>query len=182
MSDFKHNYPIMTNPTESESTIAPIKHFVMKVLALKYLYIICLALFIIIAFLNNKYSRKVYEAFASISPIQNKTSSLLSSQQLFNGLSSMESVTNIENQMTNLTSYALVYKTIADMNFEISYFREYPKIFKQTYELYGESPFIITIDKSHEQAIEARFFIKILNESSFRLTASEKKVSCYNYL
>ena len=94
----------------------------------------------------------------------------------------MESVTNIENQMTNLASYALVYKTITGMNFETSYFRENPKIFKQTYELYGESPFIVTIDKSHIQAIEAKFFVKILNESSFRLTASEKEVSSYNYL
>jgi capsular exopolysaccharide synthesis family protein len=173
----------MIETTESESSMAPIKHFLLKVASLKYFYIICLILFFIVAFLNNKYSSKVYETSTLISPVENKTSSLLSQNQAAaGGLTSIESLTNIENEMNNLVSFSLVYKTIADMNFEVSYFREKPKIFKMTGELYGQSPFTITIDKSHIQPIEAEFFIKILDESSFRLTASEKKVSTYNYL
>ena len=144
----------MIETTESESSMAPIKHFLLKVASLKYLYIVCLILFFIVAFLNNKYSRKVYEASTSISPVENKTSSLLNQNQASGGgLSSLESLTNIENQMNNLVSFSLVYKTIADMNFEVSYFREKPKIFKMTSELYGQSPFTITIDKSHIQPI-----------------------------
>jgi len=173
----------MIETTESESSMAPIKHFLLKVASLKYFYIICLIIFLVVAFLNNKFSRRVYEAYASISPVENKTSSLLSSNQAASGgLTSIESLTNIENQMNNLTSFTLVYKTIADMNFEVSYFREKPKLLKMTSELYGQSPFMVTIDKSHIQPIEAKFFIKILDDSSFRLIASEKKVSCYNYL
>lgn len=173
----------MIETTESESSMAPIKHFLLKVASLKYFYIICLIIFLVVAFLNNKFSRRVYEASASISPVENKTSSLLSSNQAASGgLASIESLTNIENQMNNLTSFTLVYKTIADMNFEVSYFREKPKLLKMTSELYGQSPFMVTIDKSHIQPIEAKFFIKILDDSSFRLIASEKKVSCYNYL
>ena len=166
----------MIETTESESSMAPIKHFLLKVASLKYFYIICLIIFLVVAFLNNKFSRRVYEAYASISPVENKTSSLLSSNQAASGgLTSIESLTNIENQMNNLTSFTLVYKTIADMNFEVSYFREKPKLLKMTSELYGQSPFMVTIDKSHIQPIEAKFFIKILDDSSFRLIASEKK-------
>jgi len=173
----------MIETTESESSMAPIKHFLLKVASLKYFYITCLILFLVVAFLVNKYSRKVYEASTLISPVENKTSSLLSQNQTAaGGLASIESLTNIENQMNNLVSFSLVYKTISDMNFEVSYFREKPKIFKMTFELYEQSPFTITIDKSHTQPIEAKFYIKILDESSFRLTASEKKVSTYNYL
>jgi tyrosine-protein kinase Etk/Wzc len=167
---------------ESDSSMAPVKHFLLKVASLKYFYIVCLVLFLVLAFLYNKYSRKVYEAYTMISPIENKTSSLLSPNQLSGGLMSIESLTNIENQMNNLNSFALVYKTIADMNFEVSYFRERPEIFKQTDELYGQSPFTIIIDKSHIQPLEAKFFITKLNDTSFRLTASQKKVSYYNYL
>ena len=41
---------------------------------------------------------------------------------------------------------------------------------------------MVTIDKSHIQPIETKFYITILNESSYRLTASQKKISYYNYL
>ena len=151
----------MIETTESESSMAPVKHFLLKVASLKYFYIICLILFMVVAFLNNKYSRKVYEATTSISPVENKTSTLLNSNQAASGgLTSIESLTNIENEMNNLTSFSLVYKTIADMNFEVSYFREKPKIFKMTNELYGQSPFTITIDKSHIQPIEPSFLSK----------------------
>ncbi len=173
----------MTNRTESDSSIAPIKYFLFKVSSLKYLYIICIMIFIIIAFLYNKYGSEVYEASASISPVENKTSSILSSDKLFgSSMSSIESLTEIENQINNINSFALVDKTIKSMNFEVSYFQEKPKIFKQTNELYGQYPVIITLDKSHVQPIEAKFYITYINESSYRLTASQKKVSCYNYL
>ena len=173
----------MTKTTESDSSIAPIKYFIFKALSIKYFYIVCLVVFLIIAFLVNKYGGKVYEASASISPVENKTSSILSSDKLFGStMSSIESLTEIENQINNINSFALVDKTIKSMNFEVSYFREKPKIFKQTNELYDQYPVIITMDKSHVQPIEAKFFITYINESSFRLTASQKKVSLYNYV
>lgn len=173
----------MNNTTESDSSIAPLKYFLLKVVSLKFLYIICLVIFLIAVFLYNRYSTKVYEATASISPVENKTSSLLSSNQPFGGsLASIESLTEIENEMNNLTSFALVYKTVQSMNLEVSYFMEKSNIFKQTEELYGQYPIIVTIDKSHIQPIETNFYFTILNESSYRLKAKHKKVSYYNYL
>ena len=68
------------------------------------------------------------------------------------------------------------------MNLEVSYFRENKKIFKQTNELFRTSPYTVIIDKSHIQPIDAKLFVTIINESSYRLTISEKKVSFYNYL
>ena len=44
------------------------------------------------------------------------------------------------------------------------------------------TPFTVSIDKSHIQPIGANIYITILDESSFRLTASQKKVSFYNYV
>jgi capsular exopolysaccharide synthesis family protein len=167
---------------ESDSSMAPVKYFILKVASLKYFYIACLVLFLVVAFLYNKYSGKVYEAYTIISPVENKTSSLLNPNQISGQLTSLESLTNIENQMNNLNSFALVYKTSTEMNFEVSYFKEKSKIFKQTNEIYGQTPFIVTIDKSHIQPIDARFFITKIDDRSFRLTLSQKKVSYYNYL
>lgn len=172
----------MLKTTEPDSSLAPFKYFIFKVASLKYLYIILLVLCFGIAFLYNKYSTKVYEASASLSPIENKTSSILSSNQLFGGFQSLQDLNNIENDMTNLSSFALVYSTVTDMNLEVSYFKENQNIFKQTSELFGASPFVVTIDKSHIQPINAKFYITVLDDSSYRLIISQKKVAFYNYL
>jgi tyrosine-protein kinase Etk/Wzc len=172
----------MIKKIESDSLMAPVKYLLLKAFSLVYFYIICLVVCIAAAFLYNKYSTKVYEASASLSPVENKTSSLLSSNQLFSGLDAMKSLTNIEDEMNSLNSFTLVYKTIANMNFEVSYYKEKENFLKQTEELYRQSPIIITIDKSHVQPLDVKFYFTIIDESSFRLTVSQKKVSYYNYL
>jgi hypothetical protein len=134
------------------------------------------------AFLYNRYSSRVYEASASLSPVENKTSSILSSNQLFGGIESLQSLNNTENDMTNLNSFALVYSTVISMNLEISYFREKQSFFKQTDELYETSPFTVTLDKSHIQPINAKIFISVLDDSSYRLIISEKRHRCITML
>jgi len=172
----------MTEITDPNSTTSLNKYFLLKVASLKYFYIICLLLCIGIALLYNKFTPNTYEVSASISPVENKTTSMLASNQFFGGMESMQSLTNIENEINNLNSFALIYNTIASMNFEVSYFREKANLLKQSSELYQESPFQVTIDKSHVQPLYAKFYISMLDENSFRLTASGKKVSFYNYL
>jgi len=172
----------MLKTIEPDSSIAPLKYFVLKVASIKYLYMAMIVVCFALAFLNNYFSHKVYEASASLSPIENKTTSILSSNELFNSLQSLESVNKLENDITNLSSFALVYSTVNSMNLEVSYFNEYKNIFKQTNEMFGKSPVTVSIDKSHIQPINANIYLTILNESSFRLKISQKKVSFYNYL
>ena len=64
----------------------------------------------------------------------------------------------------------------------LAIFRKNQSFLNRLLELYGQYPVLVTIDKSHVQPIETKFNITILNESSYRLTASQKKISCYNYL
>lgn len=172
----------MLKTIEPDSSIAPLKYFLLKVASLKYLYVTLIVLCSAVAFIYNHFSPKEYEASASLSPVENKTSTLLSSNQLFSNMQSIETLNNIENDITNLSSYELVYSTVNSMNLEISYFREYRKIFKLTEELFGTSPITVSIDKSHIQPLGANIYIKILNDSTFRLTVSQKKVSFYNYV
>ena len=68
------------------------------------------------------------------------------------------------------------------MNLEVGYYIEKNKLFKQTSELYKDLTFSVNIDKSHLQPIGIKFYVKILNDSSYRLTASQEKVALYNYL
>lgn len=172
----------MLKTIEPDSSIAPLKYFLLKVASLKYLYIAFTIFCLAITFLYNQLATKEYEASASLSPLENKTSSMLSSNQLFNSMQSIESLNKIENDITNLSSYELVYSTVHSMNLETSYHREYRKIFKLTEELFGTSPFTVSIDKSHIQPLGAKIYIVILGDSSFQLKISQKKVSFYNFL
>ncbi|MDP4222297.1 MAG: polysaccharide biosynthesis tyrosine autokinase [Bacteroidota bacterium] len=172
----------MLKTIEPDSSIAPLKYFLLKVASLKYLYIVLIVVCLVAAFLYNKFAVKVYEASASLRPSENKTNTILSSNQLFSGLQSLQSLNNIENDVTSLSSFELVYSTATSMNLEISYFRESSKLLGQTIELYGNSPFTVSLDKSHIQPIDAKIYLTVLDESSFRLTLSQKHVSLYNYV
>ena len=172
----------MIKTTETDPSIDIIKRFLLKVLSIKYFYLGCFILFVTIAFLYNKYSTRVYQVNASISPVQNNTSTLLSSNELFRSIGTLQTDKNIENEINNLKSFALVNATISKMNLEVSYFLGKSGLFKQTTELYGNLPFLVNIDKSHPQPIEAKFFIKILSDSTYRLTASQDKATLYNYV
>ena len=172
----------MLKTIEPDSSIAPLKYFILKVASLKYLYMAVIILCLLAAFLFNHFSSKVYEASASLSPVEDKTSSMLRSNDLFTGMQSLESLNNIENDITNLSSFELIHKTVSSMNLEVSYFTEFEKILTRTNELFGTTPFTVAIDKSHIQPINAKIYLTILDDASYRLSISQKKVSFYNYV
>ncbi len=172
----------MLKTIEPDSSIAPLKYFILKVASLKYLYMAVIIICLLAAFLFNHFSTKVYEASASLSPVEDKTSTILSSNELFSGLRSLETMNNIENDINNLNSFELVYKTVNSMKLEVSYFSELKKIFTQTSELFGSTPFTVSIDKSHIQPIGAKMYIIPLDETTYRLTISQKKIAFYNYV
>ncbi len=172
----------MIKTTESDPSIDLLKRYISKAVSIKYFYIACLVIFFSTAFLYNKYAQKVYEVSASISPVQNEASTLLSSNDLFRSIGTLQNDKNIENEVNNLKSFALVYSTVTKLNLEISYYREDVGFFKQSSELYKDSPFTITLDKSHLQPIETKFNVEILNDSTFRLYSSQDKIFLYNYI
>jgi len=172
----------MLKTIEPDSSIAPLKYFILKVASLKYLYMAVIIICLLAAFLFNHFSTKVYEASASLSPVEDRTSNILRSNELFTGLQSLESLNNIENDITNLSSFELVYNTVNGMNLEVSYFTEYEKILTRTNELFGSTPFTVAIDKSHIQPINAKIYLTILDDASYRLSISQKKISFYNYV
>lgn len=167
---------------ESDTSIAFIKQYLKEIAYFKYFYIICLTLFLVAAFLFNKYAPRLYEVKASIGPVQNDASSLLSSNDLFMGIKSLQSNTTIENGINSLLSFPTISATITNMNLEIEYFKEDNNLFSQINELYLNSPFIVTMDKSHIQPIDVKIRIIILSDTTFKLSASESKVTFYNYL
>jgi tyrosine-protein kinase Etk/Wzc len=171
----------MLKQNESTSEAFNIKEFILTVLNYKYLYIASLVIFISGAFLINKVSPTIYQVNSIIGPVDDKRSSLLGSNNLFSGLGAFAESKNLENDMNSLNSFSIVSTTLSKLNLEIGYFVEKERFLGPT-QIYYNSPFKVSIDKSHIQPIYARFYIKILDNNYFRLTSSEEGAILYNYL
>jgi len=172
----------MSNYNESTSEAFNVKEFILTAFSYKYLYIACLAVCLAVAFFINKFSPTVIEVTSIIGPVQDNRSSVLESSGLFDGGKSFVDSRNLQNDINSLISFSLVSSTISKLNLEIGYFSESKQFFGQTRQIYPIAPYTVIIDKSHIQPINARLYIDILNENSFRLRASQKDVSMYNYV
>lgn len=168
------------NPSKTESFI--IKDLISKAIALRYLYIACILIFLLLALLINRYSSTVYEVNSIIGPVAEKQSSILSSKDLFGGIGGLGQDRNLENDMNSLNSFTLVATTLNKMNLEVGYFKEKKGLFRQEHQVYLQSPVKVNIDKSHIQPINCPFYIEIINGTSYRITSSQDKITMYNYI
>jgi tyrosine-protein kinase Etk/Wzc len=172
----------MSNQNENSSEAYNIKQFILTALSFRYFYIGSFVICFAVAFMINKFSATVYEVNSIIGPIEDKRSSMLGSNDLFSGLGALAQSRNIENDKTSLNSFTLVSSTISKLNLEVGYFREKSKSLGQPHQIYPDAPFWVNLDKSHIQPINARFYVEIIDENSFRLTCSEDEASVYNYV
>lgn len=174
----------MTTQTDTQSEAFNIKEFILQVLSYKYFYLVCFVICLIAAYFINRISPTVYEVNSVIGPVEDRRSSILagSGNELFGGLGGLSESRNLENDINSLNSFSLVEATIHDMNLEVGYFVETKNIITQPHQIYGNIPVTVNIDKSHIQPINARFYIDILNDNTFRLTASQEEVALYNYI
>lgn len=172
----------MSNQKESVSEAYIIKEFILTALSHKYFYIASFVICMTAAFLINKVSPTVYGVNSVLGPIEDKRPSLLGSNNLFSGMGELSQVRNLENDINSLNSFSLVSTTIKELNLEVGYFIETNSIFKQSHQIYLSSAYTVNIDKSHIQPINARIYIKILNDKSYRIRSSQDEVVLYNYV
>jgi tyrosine-protein kinase Etk/Wzc len=172
----------MKKRNELDSSNVLIQQYLFKILSLRYYYIGCIFFFIVVATLVNKCSQKAYEINATIGPVQENRSSALASDNMFRQSAPYSTGKNVEDAINNLNSFTLVSKTVNDLNLEIGYFKENNLPIKQSTDISQNSPFLVNLHKSHIQPIDVKFYITVLSDSSFRLSASRKKTSLYNYI
>jgi tyrosine-protein kinase Etk/Wzc len=172
----------MSTQKESKSEAFVIKEFLLTALSYKYFYAVCFVVCLAFAFLTNKFSPRVYGVNSIIGPIEDKRPSLLGSNNLFSDIGGFSQVRNLENDINSLNSFNLVSTTIKDLNLEVGYFTEKKNIFGQSRQIYMESPFTVTIDKSHIQPINVQIYVKILNDKSYRIRSTGEKITLYNYV
>lgn len=171
------------NFNNSDKEGNPVKHYLSKILGLKYFYIISLVVLIAGAHFYNKYATKAYEVNSTIGPVKENRTNILASENMFGGTAS--NVTprrNIEDDVNSLSSYSLILKTLDNLDYEVAYYSENRGLLKQTREIYEDAPFKVTMDKSHTQPIACRMYIRPISDSTYLLSIPEQTVTLYNYI
>lgn len=79
---------------------------------------------------------------------------------------------NFENQSIVLTSRKQIEKTLRQLDFEVSYYKE--ELFK-TQEIYKRSPFRVIIDSSEIKPTNLSFKVKFLSKDQFQLSLENEK-------
>jgi tyrosine-protein kinase Etk/Wzc len=173
----------MINKIKTISSGSLLKELLKKAWTYKTFYVISVGILVTFTFFYNKFSHTVYEVYSSILVNDNERSVLVNSNDLFkSGTQFIQNNKNIENELGMISSFSLVSATITSLNLEVGYFQESGNLIKQSAEIYDDSPFTVNIDKSHVQPIDVRFYVDVISDSTYLLTAVNKKTFLYNYL
>ena len=147
-------------------------------------FIISVVVTLGIAHVVNRYTTRIYNISTTILIEDNtKGSSLFGknvggSLDMLSGFGMYPSLQNFENQSIIIQSYSQIRRTIDNLNFEVSYYRQ-GRISKN--EIYNQSPFEIIYFTDHPQILNANFNVSIDNDGFINLSIDEKNKFIYNY-
>jgi capsular exopolysaccharide synthesis family protein len=168
------------------------KKLFQKLYSYRKIYIALCCIFLLCAFLINRYSTVKYRNSAVLN-LSEKTdnNSFSSSADLFQNFGMFNSKGNIDNELELLKSFSLIKKVIAETDLKVAYISyknsalsellSNTSLVRKT-ELYSLSPFEVVIDPSVPQATGLRFQIVFLNENEFTLKAEGENIALYNYI
>ncbi|MCC7318449.1 MAG: hypothetical protein IT219_07935, partial [Bacteroidales bacterium] len=161
-------------PYQQEETI-DLKALFFKFTRFWYLFAISVFIALLVAFLFNKYTKPVYEVKTSVLVKDQKGGKMDASALLGLNFGGQQ---NLQNEIGILMSYSLSYRSIRELNFEVSYFNE--DSFIKT-EMYETSPFIVEVDFERPQSVGLPYRIKLVDNASFILNAEGENISFYDF-
>ena len=150
----------------SQEETIDIKALILKYVQYWYYFILSILFFGCIAFLNNRYTVPEYSVSTTLL-IRDDNNTQLGAENLLEGLELFSGKKNLKNEIVILKSYSLSERVIKELNLGISY---YQHGFLQTNELFGNSPFNISVDSSHLQLTGINFKLTPINNKEFTLS------------
>ncbi len=150
-----------------------------------YWFFLALFITIVTAYLVNNHSVKIYRVTASllIEDKEGGNSTFNSTQggDVMSGFGLYPSMKNLQNQILILQSRNQVAKTLEELDFEVSYYKD--EVFG-TREVYTEVPFVVIPDLSRLQPLGVTFLVTTYSDSTMRIESEmpQDGIVCYSYL
>jgi len=145
------------------------KLFFLKIVNNWYYLLLCLVISFTIAFGVNRYSKEVFKASTTIL-VKEKTSVATSAAEMLYSNSFRENKTGLKDEIHILRSFPLIYETVQEIGFDISYFIV-GNI--KTSETFDDLPFKIINNSNTSILAGESIFLEILDENSFRILDGE---------
>lgn len=136
--------------------------------------ILSIFVFVLIGFLYNRYTTKIYKSSTTLL-IKEESNSNLGSDDVFKGLDLFGGQKNIKNEIGILNSFSLTKKTLKTLNLRLSYYHSGSL---KSDDIYEKTPFVVTPNNNHFQIINQKFYMKLLDENQFIISTnySNKKL------
>ena len=147
-----------------EETI-DIKAIILKYTQYWYYFLVSLLFCISIAFLYIRFTIPEYSVHTTLE-IRDDDDTKFGAEYIIEGLEMFSGKNNLTNEIIRLKSYTITEKIVEELELGISYFKHG---FFQTNELFNSSPFVVTIDSTHNQLVAIECKVKIIDNKKFNL-------------
>ncbi len=164
------------------------KDIIIRILRFKHYFVIAVVFAVAGAYLINKYSTEKYYNNTSLLISDENSNSFLGGDDLMKGFGLFQGTDNVENELSIIRSFAVINQTINELNFEVTYVEEENLLpldflpFHSYRELYLNSPIHVILNQTHLQPVNFRYYITVLNDSTYKLRAEDEEVILYDYL
>jgi capsular exopolysaccharide synthesis family protein len=152
---------------EQEAKPIDIKYYLIKYSRYWPLYLTCIFIAMVLAFLFHRYSVEEYQVQGSvlIKPKNSPEVRILDRSNIFSGSN------NLENDILLFTSKSLAEEALKKLHFEVSY---YASTNIKEVELYDKSPIKVLVDWSVHQSEGGTVHLTKISETEFTLTQEDK--------
>ena len=173
MANEKQAY--MPRQANEEQTI-DIKQLLYTALHYWYLFAIAVVVGLVIGFIINRYSTKVYQTSGTVLIKEGRSgydpTAIMTSMNYGN-------LQNIDNEIAILKSYSLTDRVVKKMGIEVTYFEK--GHFAST-ELYKTSPFFVEFERSVPQAVGLTYEITMSAEGNIKLHTIGEGLTKFDYI
>ena len=158
------------------------------------LFILFIVGLLVFTYFYNKTLVPVYKNKASIHLVKDLSSFFTTDFSFETSVASpqmgMRYGMGLDDELTLLNSFATIQRTLEQLEFEVTYFRNdtifssIPVLnkFTKPVELYGAVPIKVNYDASHPQPVYKEFTVTKLSDSTCKLSCLPEEGSLYNYI
>ncbi len=176
----------MVMDNRDDSRLKYITEFFNDLLRNWYVFAITLAVVCGGTLVYVKYASKIYKVKASVLlKVERSNAYGGRSDDILKVYELIEQDKNLQNEIYYFKSTPLVKSVVEKMDLLVSYYLQEDKIPKEVSfslkALYKDSPFMIVLNKDHLQPAETFFYIKILDEEQFMISADNPKTTIIDY-
>jgi tyrosine-protein kinase Etk/Wzc len=156
----------LNKKAKNQDELFDVKGFFLVFYEYWYVFVLSFTIAFFAAYIYIRYSPPIYKV-SSLLLIKEESSPVAN---LLDELKLFKENKKLANEIALISSYDMVYNTIKQLDFQVSYFH---KGQVRNVELYKELPYKVFLDTSYNHINSGPYFVEILSDSTFKLSRKE---------